>query len=129
MGANMLKLLLAAGLLATAAVPSFTAAQPYDSTPRYAGDDRDSYSDQDNDNDADDDADSVWPNNDYANSDRYNYDYDRAYNPGSHYDQSYTGRVGAGWVDPSGRHCRWREVSWTDRDGNQAYKWVPTCRG
>jgi len=129
----MLKLLLTAGFLAAAAVPAVTMAQPYDSTPRYAGDDQNSYSDNDNDNDTDNDAgdaDTVRSNNHYAYSDRYNYDYDRAYNPGrSHYNQSYTGRVGEGWVDPAGRQCRWREVTWTDRDGNQAFKWVPTCRG
>jgi hypothetical protein len=50
---------------------------------------------------------------------------DDLYRSGAH----YTGRVGDSWTDAAGRRCRWREVTWQDRtDGNQAFKWITSCR-
>ncbi|MBV9995811.1 MAG: hypothetical protein JO127_11440 [Caulobacteraceae bacterium] len=71
----------------------------------------------------------------YGNSDRdgnpnrYS-DQDRGRNPdygrGYAYHRTFTGRVGASWWD-QGRRCQWREVTWSDRDGDPAYKWVTVC--
>jgi len=38
-----------------------------------------------------------------------------------------TSRVGNSWRDADGRWCSYRELTWTDSDGYQAYKWVPYC--
>ena len=60
--------------------------------------------------------------------------YERAYQPppqrwsygGGRY---YTGRVGRAWRNSEGQVCRWRQLSWQDAYGRQAYQWVPRCRG
>ncbi len=39
----------------------------------------------------------------------------------------YTGRVGAAWRDDYGRRCQWREVTYRDTDGYDAYKWITVC--
>jgi hypothetical protein len=49
------------------------------------------------------------------------YGYGRA---GAH----YTGRTGASWRNDQGQYCFWRELTWLDRNGQPAYKYVPTCR-
>jgi hypothetical protein len=56
------------------------------------------------------------------------YRYVRYYAPGAH-GYTYTGRVGAHWIDAYGRSCAWREVAWRDDDGFAATKWIATCRG
>jgi len=40
----------------------------------------------------------------------------------------FTGRVGRAWRSPEGNVCRWRQLTWQDAYGRQAYQWVPRCR-
>lgn len=41
----------------------------------------------------------------------------------------FTGQVGRAWRNPEGQVCRWRQLTWQDAYGRQAYQWVPRCRG
>jgi hypothetical protein len=40
----------------------------------------------------------------------------------------FTGQVGRAWRNPEGQVCRWRQLTWQDAYGRQAYQWVPRCR-
>lgn len=77
-----------------------------------------------------------YDRNDYSNDSGYRNDRDygdngRAYQRG-HWmgvpaGAHYSGRVGQSWRDNEGRYCTYRELTWTDRNGAPAYKWVPRC--
>ena len=134
-----MKALLFATALAMAAAPVASLAQG------YSDDDR-GYSDQGGYYDRNGDYDNDQDRGDYSDQDRYSSDQDdsdnrsyesrsyegRSYgsyrSAGLHPGEHYTGRVGSTWRDAYGRDCAWREVSWWDRDGNQAYRWVQECR-
>ena len=133
----MFKFALAAAVLATACMPLAAVAQPYD-------DQGGGYSDQGSQSDdsdqgardnGDDRGDRTSDRNDQTydqgdrNSDRGDdQDYSRRHRDADHPDQRFTGRVGASWRDADGRRCSWREVTFHDDDGAQAFKWITVCR-
>jgi hypothetical protein len=134
----MLRLVLALGVLSTAALPVAAAAQAYPSQDpdagyqqgysgwgdnSYRGDADRGYDDQDNDRS--DDSDAQAPAADAYGRDSGYRGADPGYAPGG---DRFTGRVGAAWRDDAGRRCQWREVSHRDADGYDAYKWVTLCR-
>ena len=120
----MIKMILALGLMATAATPTLVSAQPYDRDQGRYCDEQGRCSDQAPDargDTRDSSYDDQYSHPDYrADPDQYrDYRSDR---------DQYTGRVGSRWVDANGRRCAWREVGFRDDDGYQAFKWVPVCR-
>ena len=135
----MLKSILLAGVLAATAIPAISVAQPdqgYNNGDGY--NDRDGGYNDNSDNDSgsyDNNRDDRYSNpDDHAYNDDnggyYSRQYHRYYNNDND-DHSYggrvfTGRVGSTWWD-QGRRCQWREVTWRDRQGDPAYKWVTVC--
>ena len=111
----MNRMFLALGLMAAAAAPTLAVAQPYDSDQSRYCSDRGGCSDRAPDA-RDYSRDSDYSGQDTNRNDRRD-EGDR-----------YTGRVGSHWVDAYGRQCAWREVTFRDDDGYQAFKWVADCR-
>ena len=110
----MIRMVLALGLIAAAA-PGLAMAQPYDNDQgRYDNDQGRYCDDQGRCSDRAPDA------RDYSRDSGYT-------GRGLGRDDHYTGRVGARWVDGYGRQCAWREVTFHDADGAQAFKWVTVC--
>jgi hypothetical protein len=104
----MIRMILALGIMAAAAIPTMTLAQPYDNDQGRYCDDQGRCSDR--------------------APDARDYSRDSGYTGrGLGRDDHYTGRVGARWVDGYGRQCAWREVTFHDADGAQAFKWVTVC--
>jgi hypothetical protein len=110
----MLKIILALGLMAAAGLPTAAMAQPYDPDQGRYCDDQGRCSDRAPDV-RDDSRDSSYSDQATGRDNRGDRD-------------QYTGRVGSHWVDAYGRRCAWREVSFRDNDGYQAFKWVTVCR-
>ncbi len=144
----MLRLTLAAGLLAAVLLPTASMAQPYGGPPPDQG-----YGSDQNDNDRGDNGDQGYQGGDQDMNDNggdqdrgddrgnagpppnqgYNQDNDRGDGDNAQYRpaggrQHFTGRVGSSWRDANGQDCQWREVSRRDADGYAAYKWIPVCR-
>jgi hypothetical protein len=114
----MIKMILALGLMAAAAIPTAATAQPYDPDQGRYCDQQGQCSDRSSDRAPDvreDSRDSSYSDQATGRDDRGDRD-------------QYTGRVGSHWVDDNGRRCAWREVSFRDDDGYQATKWVTVCR-
>jgi hypothetical protein len=109
----MIKIVSVLGVMAAMAIPTLTTAQPYERDQGRYCDDQGRCSDQAPDA-RDYNRDSGY--NDQANGQDHRGDRDQ-----------YTGRVGAHWVDGVGRRCAWREVTFQDNDGAQAFKWVTVC--
>jgi hypothetical protein len=109
------RMILALGLMAAAAIPTLGMAQPYERDQgRYCDDQGRCF-------------DRAPDARDYSRDSGYR-DQDAGRDYSRREGDQFTGRVGSHWIDAYGRRCAWREVSFHDNDGYQAFKWVTVCR-
>jgi len=111
----MMRMISALGLMAAAVTPTLAIAQTYDRDQSRYCDDQGRCSDRAPDA------------RDYSHDSGYS-DQDTGRDDRGDAGDRYTGRVGAHWVNAYGRQCAWREVTFRDDDGYQAFKWITDCR-